>query len=165
MAVSGIIEIAVGTAAATPSPGFVDLYVDTADKRVKTVDETPTTRVLVDRDSAETLTNKTIASVATVPYVADATGAGAKKVASGGPVALVTGTKVVATGLATVTGFVAIPSGQPTGTGTASHQILAATSITTGAVTVTAYSVSSVTGATVAANTSTGSFYWFAMGT
>ena len=79
--------------------------------------------------------------------------------------ALVTGTLVVATGLTSVAGFVAIPTAQPTGTGTASNQILAATSITTGAVTVTAYSVASVTGGTTAANTSTGTFYWLALGT
>jgi hypothetical protein len=49
-----------GSAPATPSAGKVEVYTDSSDKRLKSIDETPTTRVFVDRDSAETLTNKTI---------------------------------------------------------------------------------------------------------
>lgn len=152
-----------GTSIATPATGVLAVYGDT-DKRLKSKDDAATIRIFVDRDSAETLTTKTIASVATIPYIADATGAGAKKMQAGSGV-LVTGTLVVATGLATVTGFTTTLKTQPTGTGTASSQILVVTAITTGAVTVSAFSVSSVTGATVAATTSTGTFSWIAFGT
>lgn len=70
---SGKLEIAVGTAP-TASSSTVALYADTADNRLKSVDAAgPTTRVLVDRDSTETLTGKTLtnpvttAGTATVP--------------------------------------------------------------------------------------------------
>src|SRR5438552_9928219 len=62
MAASAVVEIANGTAPATPAAGFLDAYVDSADKRLKSIDEVPTTRVYVDRDSTETLTNKTLTS-------------------------------------------------------------------------------------------------------
>ena len=80
--------------------------------------------------------------------------------------ALVSGSLVVATGLTSVLGFTALNSVIPTGaTGNLVPQILVANSITTGAVTVTAYSVSSVSGALVAATGSSGSFYWIGFGT
>jgi hypothetical protein len=53
-----------GSAPATPAAGTVHAYTDSSDKRLKTIDETPTTRVLVDRASTETLTNKTITAAA-----------------------------------------------------------------------------------------------------
>ena len=116
---------------------------------------------LVDVSSTQTLTNK-------IAYFTDITNTGAsnRKIAYGSGV-LVTGALVVATGLSTVTAFAQILASQPTGTGTNSNQILVATSITTGAVTVSSYSVNSVTGGTVAATGSaaTGTFYWVAVGT
>jgi hypothetical protein len=156
----------VAASIATPAAGVTATYVEltTPAKRLSTKDDAGVVINYVGVGTTDTLTGKTIASSATVPYIADATGAGSKKMA-GGSTALVTGTKVVATGLATVVSFQATLAAQPNATGAASPQILAATSITTGAVTVTAYSVSSVTGATIAANTSTGTFYWIAMGT
>ena len=116
---------------------------------------------LVDVSSTQTLTNK-------VGYLVDKTNATASgRTIAYGSGALVTGSLVVATGLATVVGFSATLLNQPTGTGTNSNQLLAATSITTGAVTVTSYSVSSVTGATTVSTGSaaTGSFSWIAIGT
>lgn len=93
----------------------------------------------------------------------DVTSTGAGKVTYGTG-ALVTGTLAVVTGLTTVLGFTCSPVTQPTGTGVASDQILVPT-WATGTVTVTAYSISSVTGATIAASGSTGSFSWIAVGT
>src|SRR5438477_3465 len=49
MAASAVVEIANGTAPATPAAGFLDAYVDSADKRRKSIDEVATTRVYVDR--------------------------------------------------------------------------------------------------------------------
>jgi hypothetical protein len=75
MAISAVLDLANGTAPATPSPGYLDLYVDSSDKRLKTIDETPTTRILVDRDSVETLTNKSMgACTLTVPNFTVVTG-------------------------------------------------------------------------------------------
>src|SRR6185369_12062510 len=44
----------------------VHAYTDSSDKRLKSIDETPTTRVYADRASTETLSNKTIAAAASV---------------------------------------------------------------------------------------------------
>lgn len=63
MAVSGILEISAGTVPGSPGSGLVDLYIDTSDLRFKSIDNTPTTRVYVDRDSSETLTNKTVTNL------------------------------------------------------------------------------------------------------
>ena len=82
----------------------------------------------------------------------------------GGTGALVTGTLLIATGLSQITAAWASQREQPTGTGTASMQILVPT-WATGGLTVTAYSVASVTGGTAAASTSTGAFSWGAIGT
>lgn len=82
---------------------------------------------------------------------------------AGGTGALVTGTLAVVTGLTTVLSFTCSPTAQPTGTGVNSDQILVPT-WATGTVTVTAFSVSSVTGATIAASGSTGAFSWLAIG-
>jgi len=60
MPVAAILELGSGSAPSTPATGNVDVYVDEADKRLKSIDETPTTRVYVDRDSVETLTHKTL---------------------------------------------------------------------------------------------------------
>jgi hypothetical protein len=60
MPIAGTLELSNGTAPTTPAAGNLDLYVDVADKRVKSIDETPATRVYVDRDSVETLTHKTL---------------------------------------------------------------------------------------------------------
>lgn len=76
---------------------------------------------------------------------------------------LVTGTVTIATGLNNIVSFDANVSTQPNGTGTASPQILVPT-ITTGSVVVTAYYISSITGATSAANTSTNAISWMAFG-
>ena len=77
---------------------------------------------------------------------------------------LVTGALTVATGLTTILGFALTNTDKPTGTGAASDQLLAGV-VTTGSIAVTAYSISSVTGATIAADTSTGAFTWIAVGT
>lgn len=90
-----------------------------------------------------------------------ATGSGARLAAGSG--ALVSGTATITTGLTSILGFSIDNTSQPTGTGVASAQILQA-SWTTGAVTVTAFSISSVTGATIAASGSSGSFTWVAIG-
>ena len=99
----------------------------------------------------------------TDPYLRDVASADKMKVA-GGSGALVTGTLTINTGLTSISSFQTTLLTQPNATGAASHQILVAT-ITTGSALVTAYSISSVTGATTAANTSTGSFAWLAYGT
>jgi hypothetical protein len=75
MAISGVLELANGTVPATPGAGLIDIYCDSSDKRIKTIDETPTTRVLVDRDSVETLTNKSMGACSlTVPNFTMVTG-------------------------------------------------------------------------------------------
>lgn len=96
-----------------------------------------------------------------VPLMLSATASGVRVAAGTG--ALVTGALTIATGLTTIIAASADGVGQATGTGTASAQLLG-TSWVTGALTVTAYSISSITGATVAASTSTGTFTWFAIG-
>ena len=96
-----------------------------------------------------------------VPIMQGITGAVAK--IAGGTGALVTGALSFASGLTTIVSAWANPAAQPTGTGTASMQILVPT-WATGALTVTAYSVASVTGGTAAASTSTGAFTWGAIG-
>ena len=95
------------------------------------------------------------------PLMVSATASGVRIAAGSG--ALLTGALTIATGLTTILSASADSGGQPTGTGTASAQLLGCTWVT-GALTVTAYSISSVTGATIAASTSTGSFAWFAIG-
>ncbi len=116
-------------------------------------------------DTADLLDSSSFATQA--PFTTSLTGStgatfsGAKIVAGSG--ALVTGTLTITTGLTSIQGFQTTLLTQPTGTGTASSQILV-TTITTGSALVTAYSVSSVTGATVAASTSTGTFSWIAFG-
>jgi hypothetical protein len=92
----------------------------------------------------------------------DVTNTGAGKIVAGTG-ALVTGALTIATGLTTINNAVVSPAAQPTGTGTASMQILVPTWVT-GALTITAYSVSSVTGATAAATTSTGTFSYICYG-
>lgn len=98
-----------------------------------------------------------------ISAVKDVTNTGAGKIA-GGLGTLVTGTLTIATGLTAITSFQTTLNSQPNATGAASNQILTAVA-TTGSVLVTAYSVSSATGATIAANTSTGTFFWLAYGT
>lgn len=128
--------------------------------------------------STTAITNKSKAAgiglVSGVPYIHNGTAvkplaaavSGTAYKFAAGVGTLVTGTLSVATGLAGVVAFTANPTGQPTGTGAASHQILVPTFTgTTGAVTVTGYAVTSVTGATTVNSTSTGSFAWSAFGT
>ena len=100
-----------------------------------------------------------------VPYVENTSTTPTLRMACGSG-ALVTGSLVIATGLATIVGFSATLNSVPTGTGTNSNQILVGT-FTTGSATVQAYSVNSVTGGTVIATGSaaTGAFYWLAFGT
>lgn len=62
-----------GGSPANPGAGKVELYTDTSDKRLKSIDETPTTRVYADRDSAEAFTNKTITLAAGTLSVAPLT--------------------------------------------------------------------------------------------
>lgn len=95
--------------------------------------------------------------------VKDVTSTGAGKLVYGTG-SLVTGALTVATGLTTIINAAVSPAAQPTGTGTASMQILVPT-WATGALTITAYSVSSLTGATVAASTSTGVVSYVCVGT
>lgn len=96
-----------------------------------------------------------------LPFVLSATASGAR--VAGGTGTLVTGTAAITTGLTTVLSFTCSQTTQPTGTGVNSDQILVPT-WATGTVTVTAYSVSTITGATIAASGSTGSFSWIAIG-
>ena len=49
-----------GAAPSTPAVGKVEVYTDSTDKRLKSIDETPTTRVFVDRASSEALSSKSI---------------------------------------------------------------------------------------------------------
>lgn len=140
MSVRGLHRGAAARGSATPTNA--PIFIDSADNTPK----------LIPAGSGST-------QVALVTAVA---ASGAKVV--GGSGALVTGAATIATGLTSVLGFSANMVGQPTGTGAASNQILTISSITTGSVVVAAYAVSSVTGATVAASTSTGSFYWTAVG-
>lgn len=122
---------------------------------------TPTNApIRVDTTTNQVLVNAAGSGTTELPLVFGSV-SGAKIVAGSG--ALVTGTLTINTGLTTILAASADSAGQPTGTGTASAQLLS-TSWTTGALTVTAYSISSITGATTAANTSTGSFSWIAIG-
>jgi hypothetical protein len=93
-------------------------------------------------------------------------GIGSAAKVAGGSGALVSGASVVATGLASVLGFSWNIVGA-TGTGAANAQLPTITSITTGAVTITAYYVSTIgaSGATVIASGSAASYYWTAVGT
>ncbi len=104
----------------------------------------------------------TSAGLSQLSAVKDVTNTGAGKFVYGTGT-LVTGTLTIATTLTTVQGAVVVPAAQPTGTGAASDQILVPTWVT-GALTVTAYSITSITGATAAANTSTGAFAYLAFG-
>ncbi len=97
-----------------------------------------------------------------IQAVKDVTNTGAGKIVYGTG-SLVTGALTVATGLTTITNATVSPAAQPTGTGAASMQILVPT-WATGALTVTAYSISSVTGATIAASTSTGVVSYICVG-
>lgn len=97
------------------------------------------------------------------PYVQDFNNTDSVRIVQGTGT-LVTGALTIATGLTAITFAVAIPTSQPTGTGTASNQLLVPT-WATGALTVTAYSVSSATGGTAAASTATGTFAYLAYGT
>lgn len=92
----------------------------------------------------------------------DATSTGQGRVVYGTG-SLVTGALTVATGLTTIINATVSPAAQPTGTGTASMQILVPT-WATGALTITAYSVNSTTGGTAAASTSTGVVSYIAVG-
>ena len=80
-----------------------------------------------------------------------------------GTASLVSGAATIATGLNTVTDFQAAVNVQPNGTGAVSPQILVGV-VTTGSVAVTAYFISSVTGATTIASGSSGTFTWCANG-
>lgn len=54
------IDFTKSAAPATPSPTHVELYVDTADERLKSISSTPTTIVFTGNDTADALTNKTL---------------------------------------------------------------------------------------------------------
>lgn len=79
--------------------------------------------------------------------------------------ALVSGAATIATGLSNILGYSVDGGGNPSGaTAAASPQLLTAVA-TTGSLAVTAYAVTSVTGAVTASTGATGSFSWFAFGT
>ena len=79
---------------------------------------------------------------------------------------LASGTVVVATGLATVLGFTAMLSGTgATATGATEVESLHASSITTGAVTVTGSFLTANAAESTASASGTSAFYWFAVGT
>ena len=115
---------------------------------------------LVDVSSTQTLTNK-------VAYIRDQTNSGASnRLMAYGTGTLVTGSVVVATGLSTVTAFVATQYGA-TGFATGATEVdrVQVSSITTGAVTVMGIYDSFVTGAATLSNSGTATFYWIAIGT
>ena len=124
---------------------------------------------LIDASSTQTLTNKTlttpvIASSTNVPYIQDATGGALIKMAAGSG-AFVTGTVIVATGLATVVGFSASLSGTGTrASGATEISIINVSSITTGAVSLVG-SYNGATGATIISASGANGFRWIAYGT
>lgn len=128
----------VATSASAP------IYVDSADNAVKVVPAGSGTTPVTLGAAVSSSGNKYAAGVGT----------------------FVTGTLLIATGLAGVLSFQATLTTNPSGaTAAASAQLIVATITgTTGAVTATAYSITSVTGAVTAANTATGSFSWVAIG-
>jgi len=77
---------------------------------------------------------------------------------------LVSGAATIATGLTSIIDFQAAVNVQPNGTGAVSPQLLVGVA-TTGSVAVTAYYISSVTGATTISSGSSGTFTWCANGT
>jgi hypothetical protein len=129
---------------------------------------------IVDVSTAQTLTNKTltsptvttptIASSTGVPYIADATGAGLRRIASGTG-ALVTGAVTIATGLTACTTFVATLIGTgASASGAAEVSLIVVSSITTGAVSCVG-SYNAATGVRIASVSGTASFHWLAIGT
>lgn len=133
-----------GSAAGFATAASAPIYVDSADSTVKVVPAGSGT---------------TPVSLATA-----VTASGSKYAAGVGT--FVTGTLLIATGLAGVLSFQATLTTNPSGaTAAASAQLVVATFTgTTGAVTATAYSITTITGAVTAANTATGSFAWVAIG-
>lgn len=119
---------------------------------------------LVDVDSNQAITNKTIAGSAGVPYLKDITGTGANKIAYGSS-ALVSGVKLVATGLSTVLAFQAEPISASFATGATE----VATMVVSGATGVIATGDVTVQGLVLATTTKsvsgTGLFFWTAIGT
>ena len=115
---------------------------------------------LVDVSSTQTLTNK-------VAFLIDKTNPtlSGRTIAYGTGV-MVSGTLVLATGLATVVGFSATFL-KAAGTGAASTQTIQVDSIATGAVTISAYYTSTIgaSGVLTGATGSSGTFYWVAIGT
>lgn len=129
------------TALGYATPSAAPIYVDSDDNTVKIIPAGSGTTEVALAQAVSTSGSKYAAGVA----------------------ALVTGAVTVTTGLTTVLSAMAAPAAQPNATGAASPQIIVAT-WATGAVTFTAYSISSVTGATTAANTATGNINWVAVG-
>ena len=139
-----------GTVTASNAP----VYVDSDDNRLKVIPAgTGSTEVLF-LDSSYGIGASGVVGTA----------AGVK--VAGGSGALVSGTAVVATGLATVSGFSWNIVGA-TGTGAANAELPTITSIATGAVTITAFYVSTIgaSGASIISSGSAASYYWTALGT
>ena len=165
MAVRGLARQATlpGIAHARHAP----IYVDADDNILKMVPAgTGTTEVqIVDASSAQTLTNKTIASSTGAPFVVDATGAGGIKVARGTGT-LVSGAVTIATGLASVDGFSATLIGTGAGaTGATEAEDIRIASITTGAVACVGSYHSATAAVAVISVSGTSAFRWIALGT
>ncbi len=172
MSIRGIVRQA--TVAGVASTKNAPIFIDSDDNILYTIPAGSGTTVVAQCDvsSVQTLTNKTlttptIASSATFPVVKDATGAGLRLVA-GGTGAMVSGTITITTGLTQILGMTANVVVQPNATGALSPQILVVapgTGASGGSGVVTAYFISSGTGATTIASGSSGTVAWTAFGT